>query len=261
MRAAQNTSNARRLEAEFREIGRALSHRASLEPEPRYRPLRVEFHLAAPVAVSHPFIFLDSLLGHCLLLEYLGEGFYDIWSVKTSLGPYMQLEKFPVFCYAGLNFASVGIWQPESVRARTIMLVKRFEERFAPGKGRVHRGSGFFRDYAMRRVYIPAHSVVFYVRGDRAWIERLLQHVPGLGDDVRIGFGTIRDISITELEQDKSLVDGDLAMRPIPVDMLEDYEETIVMAWKPPYWDAANVALCCAPFTRVHVREDIRRFL
>jgi hypothetical protein len=258
------------LEAEFRELARRVAEGAASERRPVYVPLRVTLRFGSPVVLTHPYVMLDGVIGHCMLLEYLGEDLYHVWAVKTPLGRYI-LEaadrlgprggRYPIRRKHGLMFASAAIWEPEGVRARTLMMVKRFEDRWAPGRRRISRGSGYFRDHLFRRTYVPASGATFYVHGDPEWLGRLLRHLPGLGDDVRIGFGDVREARIERIDRDRSVLDGDVAMRPIPVDMLEWWEESAVMAWKPPYWHAGNLAECCVPFTRVRPGRRLREAL
>jgi hypothetical protein len=43
-------------------------------------------------------------------------------------------------------------------------------------------------------------------------------------------------------------------MRPIPVRLLESYNDAVELAWKPPYWAADSIELCAPPGAEVKLK-------
>ena len=121
---------------------------------------------------------------------------------------------------------------------------------------KISRGSGYFKDFAMSLVYIPAKKVTFYANADPDILEMLFEALPALGKKTSIGFGFIKDFKIEELDEDYSIVWDGIAMRPIPYFMLKSQEELVMLAYKAPFWAKENVALCAPPFTKVELKEE-----
>ena len=103
--------------------------------------------------------------------------------------------------------------------------------------------------YFMRLPYVITPSATFYVNGDRAEIERLLPHLPGLGKKIGAG-GLIRNCVIEDMDEDYSLIKGDLAMRSLPLSLGYRGSEIMYLPWHAPYW-AKNAAACVAPGAKV----------
>jgi hypothetical protein len=84
------------LEAEFRELARRVAEGAASERRPVYVPLRVTLRFGSPVVLTHPYVMLDGVIGHCMLPEYLGEDLYHVWAVKTPFrNPWNVLPRTP----------------------------------------------------------------------------------------------------------------------------------------------------------------------
>ena len=228
----------------------------------RFRPFKVVFKLGSPVALSHPWIHFDSLISHLLLLEAFGQDYF-ITPKKFDISPYLPKNNrlLPIKRTGEIYHASVSQFIPK-YSVKITRIYKRFEDKWAGDldKKKIRVGSGHFRSYAMAEPYIACKEVVFYVNGDLEIIKGLiLRNVIGLGNDLRIGFGTVRDIIFEEIEEDWSLVAGDIAMRPIPVEMCKEYEEAAYIAYKGPYWNPKNVALCVPPGARCKLKDEYQR--
>ena len=209
-------------------------------------PLKVTFLLRTPVALGFPWIFFDSLLAHVMLREELGERYY---SLPTKI-PIDRVPELPLKRWGDVYVASVSIFEPEAELA-----VYQFYKRgdFPFPRGKVRRGSGFFKDFIVRAPYVPAHRVVFYATGEAGEVERLVRKVAALGKERNVGFGAVRDVEVEEWGQEWGLVRGGLAMRPIPVRLLKRYEDAAYLAYRPPYWAKESVELCAVPFTHVEL--------
>jgi hypothetical protein len=209
-------------------------------------PLKVTFFLRTPVALGFPWIFFDSLLAHVALREELGERYY---SLPTKI-PVDRVPELPLKRWRGVYVASVSMFEPEAELA-----VYQFYKRgdFPFPKGKIRRGSGFFKDFIVRAPYVPAHRVVFYATGELDEVKRLVGKVAALGKERNVGFGAVREVRVEEVEEEWGLVRGGLAMRPIPVKLLRSYEDAAYLAYRPPYWAKESVDLCAVPFTHVEL--------
>ena len=215
-------------------------------------PLRVIFHLSTPIALGYPWISFDSLLAHVKLKEELGERYYSLPS-KTPVREISEIKlesgEIPLKKWRDLYVASVSLFEPSNVETYVFNYFKRGDFPFP--RGRIRRGSGFFKDFYLKVVYVPARRVVFYATGEVEEVRRLVSRVHALGKERNIGFGFVKRVEVEEVEEEWGLVKDGVAMRPIPVEYLSYYEDAAYMAYKPPYWSSKNIKLCAVPFTRV----------
>ncbi len=209
-------------------------------------PLKAVFHLRTPVALGFPWIFFDSLLAHVALREELGERYFSL-PTKT---PVDRIPELPLKRWRDVYVASVSVFEPEAELA-----VYHFYKRgdFPFRRGRIRRGSGFFKDFMIRAPYVPAHRAVFYATGELEEVRRLAAKISALGKERNIGFGAVRRVEVEETEEEWGLVRDGVAMRPIPVRLLRRYEDAAYLAYKPPYWAKESVDLCAVPFTHVEL--------
>lgn len=238
-----------------------FSARLARNPRPvwgRFRPFCLVCEMGAPVSLAHPWMAFDSFMAHLVLLDGLGEDFF-ITPKKRDLACLGAYSIPPLAQTGDVYHGSVSIFEPEPEGYRVTSIYKRFEEAGTERlrQKRIYMGQGYFRAYVMRKVYVPARRVVFYGCGDVDAVARLVRdYVVGLGDDFRIGFGVVRSWRIEEMPEDWSLVRDGIAMRPIPVDMCDEYEDAVYLAYKPPYWNPRNVALCVPPGARCKLKRD-----
>lgn len=225
----------------------------------RFIPFKVTFKMGSPVCVTTPWISFDGLLAHLLLLDALGEDFF-ITPKKLDLSGSLPHNRrlLPLKKTGDIYHASVSQFVPNSLRVTHIY--KRFEERWADNlkNKRISLGSGRFRSYVLTQPYIPCREVIYYVMGDLDLIRRFIEeYVCGLGNDYRIGFGAIRDITWEPIEEDWSLTADGVAMRPIPVEMCSEYEDAAYLPYKAPYWSPRNVVLCVPPGARCRLKDGL----
>lgn len=227
----------------------------------RFTPFKVTFKVGSPVCVTTPWISFDGLLAHLMLLDSFGQDFF-VTPKKLNLTPHLPEGRrlVPLKKTGEIYRASVSQFIPYSVRVTQIY--KRFEDRWAGklNKKKISLGSGHFRAYALKEPYIPCKEVVYYACGDMDLIKGLIEsYLVGLGNDIRIGWGMIRDVIFERIEEDWSLVANGIAMRPIPVEMCEEYEDTAYLPYKSPYWSPKNVALCVPPGARCKLKNGLER--
>ena len=215
-------------------------------------PLEVVFHLKTPLALGHPWLHLDSLLAHVLLREELGERYYALPTKVADREAGRAVEaRLPLKRWRDVPVASVSIFEPPSAQLQLFSFFKRGDFPFP--RGRVDRARGFFKDYYLRAAYAPVQRVRFYCTGEQEEVARLCRMISALGKERNIGFGFVKRVEVREVEEEWGLVREGVAMRPIPIDYLRQWEDVSWLAYKPPYWSKQNVKLCCVPFTRVEL--------
>ena len=219
-----------------------------------YIPLKITFYLSAPISLTFPWMYFDGLVGHLLTIDALGEDFY-LLPRKFPFSRLLkdsQIPNFPIKNTRGLYHSSASILDTD--RKVLEIMYKKFEDRWAGGRKKIYRGSGFFRDYMIQHVYIPAKTVTFYVNGQKRILDNLCKLITGLGDNTRVGWGAVRKYEIKEEKQDRSIVYKGIAMRPIPEFFLSYTSEKANIAWRPPYWAAENVEVCAPPGAKVKLK-------
>lgn len=245
--------------AEIEYFSRAARERYTELRHGRYVPFRITIRVGAPVALTAPWIMLDGLLGHLLLINRLGPDFY-ITPKKINITPFLPPETralIPLRKTGDIYHASASVFVPPA-QYRVTKYYKRFEALYADGlrKKRIDVGRGHFRGFMMRQVYVPCREVVFYGCGDLSIIRYLMDtYLVSIGDNGRVGWGAVREITYEEIEEDLSLVANGTAMRPIPVEMCSQYEEAVYLPYRSPYWDPTNVRLCVPPGARCKLKE------
>lgn len=222
----------------------------------RFRPFRVRFKMGSPVCITTPWISFDGLVAHLRLMEVLGNDYF-LTPKKLPISEFLTKPKSPLpLKKTGPIFhASVSQFIPSSLKVAIIY--KRFEPFFAASlkKRKIPLGSGEFRSYILREPYVPAREVVFYANGDMDIIKRWIEnYLVGLGNDVRIGFGIVRDVLFEPMDEDFSIIADGIAMRPIPTELCSEYDEAFYLAYRPPYWDPRNVCECVPPGGRCKLK-------
>jgi len=217
-----------------------------------YEPLRVTLHLGAPVALTHPWVYLDSIIKHLMLVNALEDNFY-LLPAKFPMGKILgHGGSLPIKHTSGLAHSSASIFEIKKDGMETIY--KRFEDRWAGGRRKINIGSGHFRNYMMSTVYVSAPTCEFYVFGDKKLLSKILDSLVGIGDNTRIGWGHVRSFEIEQQQEDWSIIKDGRAMRPIPKKMLTSSSEYLRMAWRSPYWAADSVDVCAPPGAEVELR-------
>jgi hypothetical protein len=210
-------------------------------------PLEVKIYFKTPIALGFPWLYLDSILINLKVIEELGESYFTPPPKVDSL--LVDIPDVPIKKWKDVYVSSVSIFEPSDVGFQVFQYFKRGDYPF-PG-GKIRRGSGFFKDFYLRVGYLPVRSIKFYCTCEKDEVERLLKKAPAIGKERNIGFGFVKEVEVKEIEHEWGLVKDGLAMRPIPVTYLEEYEDTAYLAYKPPYWMKENITLCAVPFTRV----------
>jgi CRISPR type IV-associated protein Csf3 len=114
----------------------------------------------------------------------------------------------------------------------------------------ISTSSGAYKQrYAQIRIR-PIDRVVWFFRGDRYDVQRLLRSVYALGTHHSIGYGIIARWEFEEMNDDYSIFaqskDGTILMKTIPA-IKDDIEDNTLLGYKrsygsvtPPYWHPEN---------------------
>jgi len=228
----------------------------------RFRPFKVTFYLGSPVCLTSPWISFDGLIAHLMLLDGLREDFF-ITPKKLDLTPYLPRNRrmLPLKRTGEIYHASFSTFIPD-VAIRRDTIYKRFEERWTDNlrQRKIRQGQGHYKSYAMTQPYIAAQKAVFYAHGEMNVVQELIErYVYGLGNDFRVGYGAVRDVTFEETPEDWSLVANGVAMRPIPVEMCEEYDDVVKMPCKAPYWNPRNIVDCVPPGARCKLKDGLER--
>jgi CRISPR type IV-associated protein Csf3 len=190
---------------------------------------------------------------HLLSLEAQGRAYYAMPAKIPQPAPSREAFEILKLYHNAVFHASISFFS-EPNRVYSAQYFKRFEERNCPTKRKVNIARGYYRNWMLRSVVIAADHCYFYGCGNIDRIAQLLHYLVALGDNTRIGWGTIHSWHIEPTPDDHSLVKDGKAMRPIPVRLLESYNDAVELAWKPPYWAADSIELCAPPGAEVKLK-------
>lgn len=229
----------------------------------RFTPFKVTFSLQTPVVLGAPWLNFDGVISHLIFRERLGQDYYTLPSKEPVtihdgqlLKPLKRSRTYGAGDGGEIIHASVAQFDVSIDQAGTVTVYKRFDEQYcheiATDTRKVNVGSGLFRAYMMKLPYLPARSATFYCNGDLAEIVRLIGYLPGLGKKTAYGYGMINSVSVEETPEDYSLIKDGVAMRPLPCSFGYDSDEKMMLAYKSPYWDKRNVAVCVPPGAKVY---------
>lgn len=220
-------------------------------PPSNFQPFKVEIKLGTPLLLANPYIHGDSVLMALLMKRVLGDEYYNL-PAKSPI-PVDKILKLPLKQTKGVYHASVSQFDTDIIKTETVY--KRFdEEHLDKVKTRITKvrlGQGFYKNYMMKFPVIPTKTVTFYYNGSMRECENILNDLTAIGKKTDIGYGIVRKITFEETEQDYSFVKDGKCMRPFPAKDFEgEYGIPSVaqrLAWKAPYWDKKNIAMCAAP--------------
>jgi hypothetical protein len=218
-----------------------------------HKPFILYCRLSAPVALNHPWLHLDGILTHLLRLEAQERTYYTMPAKIPQPAPNREAFEILKLYHNAVFHASISFFS-EPNRIHSVQYFKRFEERNCPAKRKINIAKGYYRHWMLRSVVIAADHCYFYGCGNIDRIAQLLRHLVALGDNTRIGWGTLHSWHIEPTPDDYSLVKDGKAQRPIPVRLLESCNDAVELAWKPPYWAADSIELCAPPGAEVKLR-------
>lgn len=120
---------------------------------------------------------------------------------------------------------------------------------------RVELGKGPYKAYHQPLPLIVTAALTWHICGDLVRVRELLTDAPYIGKKRSQGYGRVSQWTVTPEADDRSVWDGNALQRPIPSELLVaagvfgDFD-TGYYAYRPPYHDARNQALCAMRGTR-----------
>ncbi len=255
MRSSRQSRASKQLSDERDLIARVQDKLARAQKPDELIPMKISFEMAAPMAMGHPWLHLDGLIAHFVFRNLLGA---DYWLLPGKLPVPVKIP-LPLKSTGEMWHASVSIFDANESEWTNTTVYKRFDSRHSEmiNRGRkryVQINRGRYKMYMMTLPYLPVKRVRFFACGDIERVQELLSHVQYLGKKAAYGFGAVKSIDVQEHDVDLSVVDDDgVAMRPIPVRLLKKYDDQVRLAWRPPFWDKKNVALCAPPGANVEL--------
>ena len=221
-----------------------------------YTPLQIVMDVIPPIYIASPWLHLDSILSYLCLRDALGDLFYCMPTEETID---VSLLNLPLKRTSDVYHSSVGIYT-DNVKLYRDTIYKRFTDKethkltHRQQKGRIKTNQGHFKDFMINLPIIITDTITFYCNGDKKELERLLSHLTSIGKKTSIGSGRIRNITITETNEDYSFFKENHIMRPIPATMDVPVFEGMIFQqqpYKPPYWDKNNVCMCIVPENQI----------
>ena len=221
-----------------------------------YTPLQIVMDVIPPIYIASPWLHLDSILSYLCLRDVLGDLFYCMPTEETID---VSLLNLPLKRTSDVYHSSVGIYA-NNVKLYRDTIYKRFTDKethkltHRQQKGRIKTNQGHFKDFMINLPIIITNTITFYCNGDKKELERLLSHLTSIGKKTSIGGGRIRNITITETNEDYSFFKDNCIMRPIPATMDVPVFEGMIFQqqpYKPPYWDKNNVCMCIVPENQI----------
>ena len=221
-----------------------------------YTPLQIVMDVIPPIYIASPWLHLDSILSYLCLRDALGDLFYCMPTEETID---VSLLNLPLKRTSDVYHSSVGIYA-NNVKLYRDTIYKRFTDKethkltHRQQKGRIKTNQGHFKDFMINLPIIITDTITFYCNGDKEELERLLSHLTSIGKKTSIGGGRIRNITITETNEDYSFFKDNCIMRPIPATMDVPVFEGMIFQqqpYKPPYWDKNNVCMCIVPENQI----------
>ena len=221
-----------------------------------YTPLQIVMDVIPPIYIASPWLHLDSILSYLCLRDALGDLFYCMPTEETID---VSLLNLPLKRTSDVYHSSVGIYA-NNVKLYRDTIYKRFTDKethkltHRQQKGRIKTNQGHFKDFMINLPIIITDTITFYCNGDKKELERLLSHLTSIGKKTSIGSGRIRNITITETNEDYSFFKDNCIMRPIPATMDVPVCEGMTFQqqpYKPPYWDKNNICMCMVPENQI----------
>jgi CRISPR type IV-associated protein Csf3 len=218
-------------------------------PRAIMRPLQITAMLQSPV-ISDESLPIDGILRAAMMRDAYGEQTYTVAGDGREHGSGVSLpiarceEQGPQWYYA----ASWAQW-PQAVAYGKDHWNKRIDMPlsgmidFTGKRGRIEVSSGRYKSFHMPVFYRHAQIVWWYVLGHAPALRLILPHCTHLGKKVSQGWGSVLSWSVDEIEADLSVRQrSGEPNRAIP-----SPAGTVLIGFRPSYWNPQNQALCEIP--------------
>jgi CRISPR type IV-associated protein Csf3 len=220
-----------------------------------FKNLKITAMMSSPICAIEP-ISLDAIISAAKAMEIVGDDYYsgkNVCGSKEMIDGILSKifdKKYDVYCASigiGENREFIGSWS-KRWDTRNDGIVKQDKK----GKHRADTGSGYFKNYHMPMILKSYKNIVFYARGDKEELKRLLDNnIHSVGKKRSQGYGRISKWVIEEIGEDNSIVNEVVLMRHIPFehkDELGDIKHYVAeKPLIPPYWRNDNIVKCICP--------------
>lgn len=224
--------------------------------------LQLTIKLGSGVALGYRWLNGEGVVQRLALIDAVGREYDDYVARMEESGP-VDLRKQNII-NTGLAYtddvAHASVSQFDVDRTVETTLYSSYDELRAHSvegsrpRSKIPIGSGQFKSQMIDLIYQPARRCTFYFCGDQSRLEALFgQHCTDLGKKTSAGFGRVLDWDIRELDADYSVVHPteDVAMRPIPVGVLDSWADSYSLTWQCPYHYEQWASECAPPGAEV----------
>lgn len=236
------------------DLNKVYNKLSNYETGENYSPTKITFNIKPPLYMSHPYLSFDSIISMLCLRDCLGSDYFKLPSNEL-----LNLDnlKLPIKKTEDVYHASVSLFDiSNTLKLSKNRRYKRFSDdpiyQIANFKQkRISNDRGYFKDFIIDYPAILTDTVFFYSNCDIESITNLLSNLTNLGKKSSVGGGEILSFEVTETSEDYSFFKDNKPVRPIPVKLNIPFVEPGItfsnQAYKPPYFDKNNVAMCLTP--------------
>lgn len=176
-------------------------------------PCEIILSLSEPFYPNGLWINFDDLLIHCVIYDLFKK---DIPDKNISL----ENIKLPIKQTFGVNHTSISFFNNK---------VELLDELFY-------------------NALISPKTILFYVDGNINELKHLLNNINRL--KFKYDSLKIHKLQVNPINEDRSLIDNEKAMRPLPCKKFGATNNTEILAFKPHYNDKTNMELCNVPCSK-----------
>jgi len=215
--------------------------------------LKITFTLSSPVILDR-----TTTIDGILLSAY-----YSYMKSKGKVIPFDKEHKTVNFIYKEKGVFSGSVWyidKDEEVIFDFETFVKKPEYRKIFDATRKRKATNAaFKAYLGSEETMIVDNVYFYIKGNKDIIQNLLKgKVFGIGKKQSIGFGTVKNIIVEEIEIDKGFIlNSTTPSKPLPI---KDFKVNTVkvsqMRRMSPYWLDEDLEPCYMPTTSLYENTD-----
>lgn len=215
--------------------------------------LKITFTLSSPVILDR-----TTTIDGILLSAY-----YSYMKSKGNNIPFDKEHKTVNFIYKEKGVFSGSVWyinKDEDVSFDFESFVKKPEyKKIFNNTGKRKVTDAQFKAYLGSEETMIVDNLYFYIKGNRNTIKSLLEaKVFGIGKKQSVGFGTVKNIFIEEIEEDKGFIlNSSTPSKPLPIkDFQVDTVKVAQMRRMPPYWLEEDLEPCYMPTSSLYENTD-----
>jgi hypothetical protein len=223
-----------------------------------FKNLKLTVHLKSE-AIMDRFLSIDSILlyEHYKLQRKLGNIAKDVF-IETkddleNLSKWISAEYGSVSgsIWYVADDAFISLWNTPVRKTTKAMDIYRMTGRAVTSESKRTPSSGEFKTFDLAFETIKVDKIHFYVRGDKAYIEKLCQNISSVGKKSSIGFGWVDNVEIEVIKEDKSfMLDEHTVSKPLACSQIEiDSHKVAFYRTLPPYHSKEGQEACYMPTT------------